>query len=510
MSTPTPSYQEPMSSSYPPTQVYSPTITPAPAPSCSHSKPPNEVLLQLTTTVLIKDYSDFYNTPITGFSGPDYITLADGSLLTDIYTQDSKNASLFLSILVIFAVLFVRNTLVSGSYLYRTKVQKKFLFYMLFLSQILGAASVIPFALSFFVPRINCTTAVFAIHTGALVSIEILMTGILGVKAFKCLENSKVVFAVLSLCLITSSTAKVLDLVHSRGIRRLSGSCKAVTTSKFIRAFLFIQLAQSFFLCCCFFYAVWKSRGSPADRGRMSIRLSFEEHGPENSRPWYRGYLHDRALSSGNSNIFRYLRENPRMFLKSFARRPSGSNQIESNREKSTVEAQENVPIVATHVGISSWGNNGRRSHVRLFQEVMQDEVCYTATITASYLVFAIVPIAGINSDNRVPVIGWIGITWTVMSILAIHSFGRVIERQEREEILRQALPATFPHTQRRPRSSGDDGGDRFSDTRGLTQSCRSSTSSAASHISEMRDTFSPNGRTTFPIPMPSPTRLRS
>jgi hypothetical protein len=49
------------------------------------------------------------------------------------------------------------------------------------------------------------------------------MTGVLGLKAYRCLDSSRVVLLVLAIFFFASSTFLGLQLGSIRGLRRLSG-----------------------------------------------------------------------------------------------------------------------------------------------------------------------------------------------------------------------------------------------------------------------------------------------
>lgn len=126
--------------------------TPSPT-RCS----PNQVVVHLSTTVLITDYDRFWEpTPIASFR-PIFITLDDGSLVTTPFYQDLYDANLTLLVTGALAIVFIRNIIVSADYLRRGKVKKKTLFYMLFLSQVLAPISFVPIILSYFTQLLHCT-----------------------------------------------------------------------------------------------------------------------------------------------------------------------------------------------------------------------------------------------------------------------------------------------------------------------------------------------------------------
>lgn len=132
-------------------QLLQPRADPS-VPGCC----PNKVVINLSTALVIPDYSLYYDTPIESFQ-PQFYALNDGSLVAPPFFQDLAGANVSLLVTGMLAMLFVRNMLVSGDYIRRGKVKKKTLFYVLFLSQILAPISLVPVILSYFNEFLNCT-----------------------------------------------------------------------------------------------------------------------------------------------------------------------------------------------------------------------------------------------------------------------------------------------------------------------------------------------------------------
>lgn len=131
-----------------------PRITPTPT---STDCPPNTLVVKLSTTLIIPDYSRFFApTDIQTFL-PTYTALADGSLLTPPFNRDIADSNLSLLVTGALAIVFARNIIVSGDYVRRGKVKKRFLFYVLFLSQILSPIAFVPVILSYFSQTLHCT-----------------------------------------------------------------------------------------------------------------------------------------------------------------------------------------------------------------------------------------------------------------------------------------------------------------------------------------------------------------
>lgn len=129
-----------------------PRITDAP----SDNDYPIEVVVQLTTTLLIPDYPLYYNTPISEFN-PNYEAFPDGSLIAAPYRSDLEQASAELLMLSILITIFLRNVFVSGNYIRRVKVRRKILFRTMFITQAIAFVGLIPQIISFLGSHLNCT-----------------------------------------------------------------------------------------------------------------------------------------------------------------------------------------------------------------------------------------------------------------------------------------------------------------------------------------------------------------
>ena len=129
-----------------------PVVTPAPTPC-------HEVVIQLSTALVVK-YDEFYpNTPIESFQ-PLYRALADGSLISSPLDEEQQSANLSLLVIGALAAVFLRNIYASADYIHRGKVKKKTLFYLLLASQLLAPVSLTPIIVSFFTEKVNCTAYV--------------------------------------------------------------------------------------------------------------------------------------------------------------------------------------------------------------------------------------------------------------------------------------------------------------------------------------------------------------
>jgi hypothetical protein len=129
---------------------------------------------------------------------------------------------------------------------------------------------------------------------------------------------------------------------------------------------------------------------------------------------------------------------------------------------------------------------------IHLFQKVIKDELLYTTFITATCVVVAVLAVIGVNFKNGLTVTGWIALNWSIISLLAIHSFGRVVRRHERDALLQHPLTcdvlvraealgsgkkprdsqiSTLPSSRFRREADDNETDNPFSDTRRLADS---------------------------------------
>ncbi|KAJ7655028.1 hypothetical protein DFH06DRAFT_1201382 [Mycena polygramma] len=446
---------------HPTTFLSGPLLAPriTPSPTCCE---PIEVAIEISTTVLVPDYARFYDTPISEFQ-PAYLALPDGSLTTSAFADDLARSYLSLLVTAILATVFLRNIFVSFDYLRRAKMKRRVLFYLLLCSQLLSMG-LAPLLVSYFSLRLNCTAIMTVASTTTGISLALLMSGVLGLKAYRCLDSSRVVLLVLVAFFCASSTFLVLQLGSIRGQRRLSGSCSSLCLNpRFVRIYVLIQLAHSAFICCCFLYAVWHSRASPAARGRLSIRVTLVDFPDvEFDKPtrhvWWKqllglrnpaalpaldvsdGAAHPDALIDGPQSFNskespgRARLRRPDMF--NFTRRRV-SDPILEQPLNPVVEAKEPGAPYHTPTSLSRL-----IPRMELFHRVMKDELCYTATITVTTVILALLLVLGVSFENGLDMIGWVAANWAIISILVIHSAGRVIHRHEKDALLHH--PSTW------------------------------------------------------------------
>lgn len=124
------------------------------SPCCRST--PNAVLLDLHTTLVIPDYHLYYSGPISAFH-PDYHALGDGSLVATPLIADIRSANVQLGLMSALAMFFLVSTMVSLQYLRRGKVKRKLLFYLFFISQVSGLASIVTIIIPSFNQFVSCT-----------------------------------------------------------------------------------------------------------------------------------------------------------------------------------------------------------------------------------------------------------------------------------------------------------------------------------------------------------------
>ncbi|KAF8078473.1 hypothetical protein FPV67DRAFT_1648275 [Lyophyllum atratum] len=476
----------------------------------------NKVIINLSTALVIPDYSLYYAAPIESFQ-PTFFALADGSLLAPPFLDDLNGANISLLVNGMLTMLFVRNIFVSGDYLRRGKVKRKTLFYILFLSQILAPISLVPVIMSSFNQSINCTVVIILSCVTGTVSLALLITGILGVKAYKCLNNSRFVMIALVLFQCASIAIVAMDATAIRGTRRLTGGCIRVSDLLCTRIFVWIQLVETLFICCCFLRACWKSRGSTSARGRISIQLSMQDlpiEVPEDTaekNPTRRGwwdYVPDPqipptaegpspakpdqsvhiARSTLNTLFDRSVNKHPPPSQFPRAKTATVSQTLHSGSPELAARATSPAPSSSSRLGKFV-------PNIHLFQKVIKDELLYTTSITATCVVVAVLAVIGVNFKNGLTVTGWIALNWSIISLLAIHSFGRVVRRHERDALLQHPLTcdvlvraeaaasgkkpynsqiSTLPSSRFKREADDNEIDDPFSDTRRLAD-CRDS-----------------------------------
>ncbi|KAJ4486310.1 hypothetical protein J3R30DRAFT_3820920 [Lentinula aciculospora] len=439
-----------------------PRVTPAP----SSNDFPTEVVVALTTTILIPDYPLYYDAPIFQFS-PNYQALPDGSLIAAPYRSELQQDNGALLLVSILLTIFLRNVLVSGNYLRRIKVQEKIIFRMLFVSQVVAFVGLVPKITSFLAPHVNCTGVEVVVNIASTLSIILITTGILGYKAYKCLANSVFVLVTLAILTIGALSMGLADYITLRGASRLSGNCTRIDDMRWMRVFIVLQLAQSIFLCGCFFFAVWRSHRSPVARDCISVRLSLDFEGyvpsvkipPPDRWDFVSGHKPEEVIVSHPQLPSVVPTEVPTR-QSSVREESSALATPRLGRRVTQAESDSSLrPLSSGPASSLAPSTFSRISHYmpRLFRKVMKDELCYTAMITVCCAIVAIIAVVGVTSQGLLWFMSWACLYWAVTSILTTLSLGRAVSRHERESMLQAAALHTRRWENERARVTGVD-----------------------------------------------------
>ncbi|KAI0670018.1 hypothetical protein C8Q78DRAFT_159237 [Trametes maxima] len=449
----------------------SPHITASPCSTSSGS--PNIVHVVIHTTVTISDFNSFYSVPISQFQ-PSYAALADGSLVSPAFTPNLKVTESWLVIGGAITTFFLMNTLRSIMYCRIVKVKNKSLFYMLSASQAIGLFTCAFFVLADFEESINCTAAGVIKRGGMLLSATLLVPGILGTKAYKCLSNAGFVIVVLVLVHATIIAVTGIVLVEYRGGRRVTGTCKTMFESPLLPVSIALQAMESAFICICFMWAVYRSYQSPADHARLSLTAQDDETSTidmgekddaapaaTERRGWW-DYVPDAAGDKGRSWAPPSpALSTPRDFANRFRQWWTGAPVLPSTVFQRKPSTPGELPIPqpprissasganALSLRLSTSRDAGRPSsppppsvmeriiryvpRAEMFRHMLKNELLYTTLLTAVLLVIAVVMWVGITQHLLLGASSWILLDWVVISMCTMHSFGRVARRHERE-----------------------------------------------------------------------------
>lgn len=410
-----------------------------------------------------------------------YRLLADGSFVAPPFFDDLETTYLALVIMASLFTVFTRNITLSAAFLCSGTIRKKSLFYTLFLSQLLAPVSILSLLIAQFHPTLDCKLILRLSVACAGASFSLLVTGILGVKAYRCLDNSRLVLVVLVALRTAATVLLAIDLASLDSYRSLSGRCYRPSNS-ISYAFMILLFIESLFVCLCFLYAVWKSHGSAAVRGRITISLSLDDVADphldtrkdsiESGKPTYsrRGWWDyvstvDPPPFPQRSRRTQSLSRDPSFPMASLSKfrtgerrrdpenvhsRPSSTplpiesplartstirvfTTIPNSRNNAPVPRRTSSPAISSISRISRY-----MPRVALFTEVMRDELFYTTFITASTVASVTMTIVGVHIAGPADHIAWMAFDWALISCLVMHSFGRVIRRHENEALLQQ------------------------------------------------------------------------
>ncbi|KAG9095563.1 hypothetical protein FS749_010218 [Ceratobasidium sp. UAMH 11750] len=238
--------------------------------------PPNTrtfAIVPLTTTLTINVFPSPRPTDLNAYLPP-YAVIPDGSLITPLYHESSVHEHMRIFITGALFMLFVRNILVAIDYLRRTKSRDRTLFWLLLFSQMWGPVRFIPITAGFFSSATDCRAIQIISFIALEISYSVLVTFILGMKAYRCLKRSKIVLGVIGTLQVAAYVTFLVGLGRMRAGRGLSGDCVSRRRDIFTALSVLLQFIESGFVFCCFLYAVVKTSRRTATQGRLSIALS--------------------------------------------------------------------------------------------------------------------------------------------------------------------------------------------------------------------------------------------
>ncbi|KAG1773180.1 hypothetical protein EDD22DRAFT_859310 [Suillus occidentalis] len=393
--------------------------------------------------------------------------LSDVSFIAPLFLDDLETTYLALIIMASLFTVFARNITLSLTFLWSSTIRKKSLFYTLFISQLLAPLSILSLLVAQFHLNMDCKLILrIAVASGGT-SFSLLITGILGVKAYRCLDNSRLVLVVLVALRTAAIVLLAIDLASLDSHRSVTGRCYQ-PSNPISYAFIILLFIESLFICLCFLYAVWKSHGSAAVRGRITISLSLDDVADPHLDT-RKESIESRKTNYSRRGWWDYVStvDPPPFPQRSRATHPTIPTPKFRTAER--VRDPENVPplpiespltrtptirVSTTHPNprtnppvprrasspaVSSISRISRyMPRVALFTEVMRDELFYTTFITASTVASVIMTIVGVHVADSVDHVAWMAFDWALVSCLVMHSFSRVIRRHENEALLQQ------------------------------------------------------------------------
>ncbi|TFL06662.1 hypothetical protein BDV98DRAFT_160481 [Pterulicium gracile] len=445
---------------------------------------PDSVVILLQTSVLVPHFSKYYEGSIHSFY-PNYTPVEDGSLVTDVYLRQLRTSQLAILVHTALFLMFLRNIFVSADYVYSGKIKRKGLLKVLLASQIIAAPIFLVIIIDFFNPSGSCPMLARSALFLNAISMGFLLTGILAVKAYRCLENSKWVLGTCVALRALSTVVSGLSAQHLQATRRLTGGCTVHVEKRLFFIYLILQLLESLFLCACFFFTLWKTRRNPIARGRISLAIHSDDgasfvrstHTDDSCHP--RGWWDYNAKSG--SCAHQPLSSPPLksegftpITVPSFLTRLRGvgaPTKREYEIKRTTINPLRRLPFGVLTRNKPRPGSDPDRASAApsstfsrlvprmvLFKQVMKDELLYTAVMSSGCLFFLVLVVLSTQLSFGLQSYHWLFLYWAFVSLLSVHSFGQVVKRHEREALLQH--PSAWENS---PRPDGLNGRPRFS-----------------------------------------------
>ncbi|CCM00912.1 uncharacterized protein FIBRA_02958 [Fibroporia radiculosa] len=546
---------------------YAPSPSPSPTaplvqiiPLFTPSPDGDSALVSLDAHLTLPQYTHYHSVPLQSFQ-PVYYALNDGSLLTPFYLDHIHIPKLWLFAAGALSVFFLRNTVVALSFIRRSRVKDKTLFYLLLISQLFGLLGSLALVIADFNQSVSCTAIGAAKKVFVQMSCDTMITGILGVKAYRCLANASIVLAFLLAAGAVMMVLLGISVSRYQAVRSIYGICEDVNVDWITSAIILTAFVETAVICLCFLFAIWKSYRTRAE-ARLNLRMS--EEGTVNSSV-------DGAKQSGESTCIRRgwwdyvpqvqshslsavhtfsLRGVSRTFMSrlrrlwtddeypsaiAFQRKsslpgeypipqppralvpPSSSDasprtsRIEPNQSTRTPRSTQWSPLAAIRKSIRYF------TRIELFRKMLRDELLYTTFLAVMFLAIAIVMLVGVNKQVFLGSDGWIMLDWVIISLFTMHSFRRVVRRHELEAVLQHPSAwdrilhsdpdytnVFFARRSRRSKSPQEHAGAQLYSRRSGAPSMQSETSSCSGSEKSDDTPISPHTRLHPPTPRKS------
>lgn len=415
---------------------------------------PSETVV-LTTTLNIAAFP----TPLSSLIAPNYLAARpDGSLVTPLYAHDARDASILLFSATLFGVVFFRNVAVTYRYIRRISTPDMTLFYLLLFSQIWGPIACGVLLLPLVSSTVNCTGINIVAAASIQLSFSVLVSGILGLKAYRCLNRSRAVLIAICLSQVTAWILTAFDLPHLGSERSLADICIFKKDLRLLpTAFILSSIETLVFVSMCFGYAVWNTSKRTATLGRISLDSPTRASSPAQPlRGWW-----DYAPSQAQAS--RVHRDHTGSTISQSvapSRQVARSNSVAASSWKQGRSAWAIFPFTAArnrgpHTGwekmqeaervarpVMDWVNGSRKppkvAGTILLDEAVRSELFYTAVILVFHSIAMVMVPISIKFERVWPPVFWLGCSWSITSVLIIQSFEPVVKRHEREAILRE------------------------------------------------------------------------
>lgn len=410
-------------------------------------------------------------------------------------------------------VFFMRNARESLFFLRRTRVKDKTLFYLFALSQVLGLIAVAVRAVGLLDMAVGCYTIGAVSKVFTRLSCDAMISGIIGVKAYRCLGNSRLILLFLLCVTAIMWTLEGLEIANYSAGRSRYGVCQDDGRPSYLSGIVLTEFVEIAVLCACFFLAVWNSCRtraearvtiSAADEGKLYERNDANMEGVPSRRGWwdYVPEAHANTTNGGRPYVRAMMHAFKEWILRlwsdddfpagiAYQRKPSLPGEFplpQPPRRPAPGRISSRFAFRRfTHFSSLPWVSATRRwgHHLfsrQLFQQMLRNELFYTTMITGIIMALAIGLLVGIHSSPELGAEQWVTLNWVIISLFTMHSFSRVIRRHELESVLQH--PAAWD---RMLRTDGDYSKVFYGSGQRRTRSSRNSSSPSCPRIQSNR-----------------------